>query len=73
MGVDDIAERYLQLARAAEELIATLKDDDLKMQWREIASGYRNLAQARLRFAEGDPGADIIQFRQPTESKPLHH
>jgi hypothetical protein len=39
---------FVQRAKEAEARAALLEDEALKGQWREIAIGYRNLAQARL-------------------------
>jgi hypothetical protein len=39
---------YVQRAKEAEVRATGLKDEALKREWREIANGYRNLAQARL-------------------------
>jgi hypothetical protein len=44
--------QYLRHALEADVLANALTDQTLKEQWREIACGYRNLAQARLTNAE---------------------
>jgi len=44
--------QYLRQALEADVLASALTDQTLKEQWREIACGYRNLAQARLTNAE---------------------
>ena len=41
---------YVQRAKEAEIRATEAKDQALKGQWRDIANGYRNLAQARLIF-----------------------
>lgn len=40
--------QFLEQAQAAEACAAATKNETSKLQWREIANGYRNLAQARL-------------------------
>jgi muconolactone delta-isomerase len=45
-------QEYLQRAREAETRADSLRDHSQKRLWREIANGYRNLAQARLTNAE---------------------
>jgi hypothetical protein len=42
---------YLQRAQEAEKLADTITDSTLRKHWRNIACGYRNLAQARLTSA----------------------
>lgn len=39
---------YVERAKAAEVRAAGLVDEGLKAEWRAVANGYRNLAQARL-------------------------
>jgi hypothetical protein len=41
---------YVQRAKEAEIRATEVKDEALKGQWRDLAIGYRNLAQARLIF-----------------------
>jgi hypothetical protein len=41
---------YVQRAKEAEIRATELQDGALKAQWRDLAIGYRNLAQARLIF-----------------------
>jgi hypothetical protein len=41
---------YFQRAKEAEIRATEAKDQALKDQWRDLAIGYRNLAQARLIF-----------------------
>jgi len=41
---------YVQRAKEAEIRATEVKDQALKGQWRDLAIGYRNLAQARLIF-----------------------
>jgi len=41
-------QEYLQRAREAGERAELTRDAYLKKQWRELANGYRNLAQIRL-------------------------
>ena len=43
-----LVQLYLERAKEAEGLAHTLTDDLQRRRWQEIASGYRNLAQARL-------------------------
>jgi hypothetical protein len=45
---------YIQRAKEAEVRATELKDEALKREWREIANGYRNLAQARLTYMPGE-------------------
>ena len=47
---DQQTREYIQRAVEAEGCAAIASDEFLKKKWREIANGYRNLAQARLIF-----------------------
>jgi len=47
---DQQTREYIQRAVEAEGCAAIAGDEFLKKKWREIANGYRNLAQARLIF-----------------------
>jgi hypothetical protein len=56
-GLVKLTAEYLQRAKEAEVRATELKDDALKRQWREIANGYRNLAQARLTSTSAETAA----------------
>jgi len=43
-------EKYLRRAKEAEEWASAAADTLQKQHWRDIACGYRNLAQARQSF-----------------------
>lgn len=48
---DQLLEQYLTRAQEAEAWAGIAANATMKSQWREIANGYRNLAQARMYFA----------------------
>jgi len=51
----------VQRAKEAEIRATEVKDQALKGQWRDLAIGYRNLAQARLIFV-----TTVATSQQPT-------
>jgi hypothetical protein len=48
MDRDQLTEKYLQLAGEAEGRANLAREEFQKKQWRDIAGGYRNLAQTRM-------------------------
>jgi hypothetical protein len=60
-----LVQQYLERAKEAEERASSLTDNIQKKRWREIATAYRTLAQARL--------TDHTTSEQPSEASPTGH
>ena len=58
MAADRLITDYLHEAAEAEILSASVGDEVMRVHWRAIANGYRNLAQARLLATSAPPVKD---------------